>query len=102
MNEYVLIVDFEVQDGTADKVIALVSENARNSVEKEAGCLQFDVMQAADNPNRVLLFEVYENEAALQAHGKTDHIKAFLEKARPMFVKTTMHKGTRKAHPIKK
>ena len=102
MNEYVLIVDFEVQDGTADKVIALVSENARNSVEKEPGCLQFDVMQAADNPNRILLFEVYENEAAFQAHGKTDHIKAFLEKARPMFVKTTMHKGTRKAHPTKK
>jgi len=99
---YTLIVDFEVKEGTADQVLAAVSENARNSVEKEPGCLQFDVMQAQDNPNRIMLFEVYENEAAFQAHGKTAHIQEFLAKARPNFVKTTMHKLTRKAHPRKK
>jgi|SRR3954469_11287097 autoinducer 2-degrading protein len=102
MNEYTLIVDFEVKDGTADQVLALVSENARNSVEKEPGCLQFDVMQAADNPNRLMLFEVYSDEAAFQAHGKTAHIQEFLAKARPLFVKTTMTKLTRKAHPVKR
>lgn len=101
MNEFVLVVDFEVKDGTAEQAIALVSENARNSVENEPGCLQFDVMQAADNPNRILLFEVYKDQAAFEAHGKTEHIKAFLEKARPLFVKTTMHRGARKAHPVK-
>ena len=99
---YTLIVDFEVKEGTADQVLALVSENARNSVEKEPGCIQFDVMQAQDNPHRFMLFEVYENEAAYQAHGKTAHIQEFLAKARPMFVKTTMHKLTRKTHPKKK
>jgi len=99
---YTLIVDFEVKEGTADQVLAAVSENARNSVEKEPGCLQFDVMQAQDNPNRIMLFEVYENEAAFQSHLKTPHLAAFLEKARPMFVKTTMIKGSRAAHPVKK
>jgi autoinducer 2-degrading protein len=99
---YTLIVDFEVKEGTADQVLALVSENARNSVEKEPGCLQFDVMQAQDNPNRIMLFEVYTDEAAFQAHGKSAHIQEFLAKARPMFVKTTMAKLTRKAHPMKK
>ena len=101
MNELVVIVDFEVKDGAADQVIALVSENARNSVEKEPGCLQFDVVQSADNPSRILLFEVYKDQAAFEAHGRTGHIKDFLEKARPLFVKTTMSKGTRKAHPTK-
>ena len=99
---YTLVVDFEVKEGTADQVLALVSENARNSVEKEPGCLQFDVMQAQDNPNRIMLFEVYADEAAFQAHGKSAHIQEFLAKARPMFVKTTMTKLTRKAHPKKK
>jgi quinol monooxygenase YgiN len=98
---YTLIVDFEVKDGTADQVLALVSENARNSVEKEPGCLQFDVMQAQDNPNRIMLFEVYADEAAFQAHGKSAHIQEFLAKARPMFVKTTMTKLTRRTHPTK-
>ncbi len=102
MSNFVVIVDFEVKDGTAEQAIALVSENARNSVEKEAGCLQFDVMQSPDNPNRLMLFEVYENAAAFETHGKTAHIQEFLTKARPLFVKTTMHKLTRRTHPTKR
>jgi autoinducer 2-degrading protein len=98
MDKYVLIVDFEVKPGTVDEVIQLVSENAKNSVEKEPGCYQFDVLRTPDNPNRLFLYEVYENEAAFQAHGKTAHIEAFLAKARPLFVKTTITKLTRKFH----
>jgi quinol monooxygenase YgiN len=96
------MVDFEVKEGTVDQVLALVSENARNSVEKEPGCHQFDVLQVTDSPNRLMLYEVYENEAAFEAHSKSAHFLAFIEKARPMFVKTTITKLTRKAHPIKK
>ena len=70
--------------------------------ETEPGVLQFDVVRTADNPNRLMLYEVYENEAAFQSHLKTSHLAAFLEKARPMFVKTTMIKGTRASHPVKK
>jgi (4S)-4-hydroxy-5-phosphonooxypentane-2,3-dione isomerase len=102
MSEFVMIVDFEVQPGTADEVVKLVSENARQSVETEPGVLQFDVLRVADNPNRLVLYEVYENEAALQSHMKTPHLAAFLEKARPKFVKTTFTKTTRAAHPVKK
>jgi len=98
MDKFVLIVDFEVKPGTSDEVIKYVSENAESSVEKEPGCYQFDVLRVPDNPNRLMLYEVYENEAAFQAHGKTAHIEAFLAKARPLFVKTTMTKLTRKFH----
>ena len=52
MDRFVNIVDFEVQPGKADEVVALVSENARKSVETEPGVLQFDVVRVADNPNR--------------------------------------------------
>ena len=102
MDNYVLIVDFEVQDGKGDVLLPLISENARKSVETEPGCLQFDVMRAPDNPNRFVLFEVYRDEAAYQAHGKTPHLAEFLAQARPMFGKTTMTKLTRKAHPAKR
>jgi quinol monooxygenase YgiN len=102
MDKFVQIVDFEVQPGTADEVVKLVSENARKSVETEPGVFQFDVLRVADNPNRLILYEVYENEAAFQSHMKTPHLAAFLEKARPMFVKTTFTKTSRAAHPVKK
>ena len=102
MSEYIISVDFEIREGTIDQLLPLVSENARNSVENEPGCLQFDVVQDNANPNHLMLFEVYKDEAAFQAHGKMPHVQDFLAKARPMFVKTTMTKLTRRAHPVKK
>ena len=99
---YTLIVDFEAKEGMADQVLALVSENARHAVEGEPGCLQFDVMQAQDNPHHIMLFEVYKDEAAYQEHTKSPRLAEFLAKARPMFAKTTITKLTRKAHPVKR
>lgn len=102
MSEYVISVDFEIKEGMLDQALPLVIENATKSVQDEPGCLQFDVVQANDNPNRLMLFEVYRDEAAFQAHGKMQHVQDFLAKARPMFVSTAMTKLTRKAHPTKK
>jgi quinol monooxygenase YgiN len=102
MDNFVLLVEFEVVDGKGDELLPLVSENARKSVENEPGCLQFDVMRAPDNPNKFVLFEVYQDEAAFQSHSKAQHVADFLAKARPLLGKTTFTKLTRRAHPVKK
>jgi (4S)-4-hydroxy-5-phosphonooxypentane-2,3-dione isomerase len=102
MSNFVLLVDFEVNDGMGDALLPLVSENARKSVENEPGCLQFDVVRAQDNPNRFMLYEVYADETAFQAHTKQQHVADFLAKARPMMGKTTMTRLTRQAHPTKR
>jgi len=102
MGNFVVIVDFEAKEGAAEEVLALVSENARNSVEREPGCLQFDVMQSPDNPDRFVLFEVYQDAAAFEAHGKSAHVQEFLARARPKLGKTTMHKLARRTHPTKR
>lgn len=102
MAEFVLIVDFEVKDGMAEQVLALVSENARKSVETEPGCRQFDVLRVPHEPNHFMLYEVYEDEAAFKAHGETAHFNNFIAKARPMFAKTTRHQLVRATHPIKR
>jgi quinol monooxygenase YgiN len=101
MSEYIISVDFEIREGMLDQVLPLVIQNATNSVQQEPGCLQFDVVQDNANPHHLMLFEVYRDEAAFQAHGKMPYVADFLAKARPMFAKTTMTKLTRKAHPVK-
>jgi len=47
-------------------------ENARNTIQ-EPGNLRFDVLQQADDPNRFVLYEVYRDEAAANAHKQTAH-----------------------------
>ena len=102
MSEYVISVDFEIKDGTLDEVLPLVIANATSSVQQEPGCLQFDVVQDNANPNHLMLFEVYKDEAAFQAHGKMPYVAEFIAKVRPNFVKSVMTKLTRRAHPAKK
>ena len=48
------------------------AENHEGSVG-EPGNLRFDVLQAADDPRRFLLYEAYESDEAAAAHKKTPH-----------------------------
>ena len=59
-----------------DKYLAAIKENGAASV-KEPGCQRFDIMVLASNPNHVFIYEVYDNEAAAQAHRTTDHFKKY-------------------------
>ena len=54
-------------------------EDARSSVNHEPGCLRFDVIQDANDPNRIWLYEVYKDEAAFQAHLQAPHLIKFRE-----------------------
>ena len=53
-------------------------ENARNSVQ-EPGIARFDVLQAADDPTRFVLAEVYRSKEAPAAHRETAHYRAWAE-----------------------
>jgi autoinducer 2-degrading protein len=88
----VIMVDFEVKDGMLDQFLPLMTANARNTVEKEPGCSQFDVLTVDGKPNNLVLYEIYDDEAAYQAHRTMPHVAEFLSKARPMLANQKMTK----------
>jgi quinol monooxygenase YgiN len=45
-------------------------------VMTEPGCLQFEVFQSALDPDKLTLLELWEDEAALEAHGKMNATRA--------------------------
>ena len=53
--------------------LAAMLENARGSVQNEPGCLRFDVLQDGADPNRLHLYEVYRDQAAVEAHRQAPH-----------------------------
>ena len=59
--------------------------HARTSVEREAGCHRFDVHQELRDPTLFFLYEVYTDEAALQAHRDLEHYKSFRADATEQF-----------------
>jgi quinol monooxygenase YgiN len=73
---YINLVELDIEPGQTAKYLEAIKENGAASV-KEPGCREFNVSVLASNPNHVVLYEVYDNEAAVAAHRTTDHFKKY-------------------------
>ena len=63
-----LIVEINIKPGFKEQFMASMLGDARGSNNDEPGCLRFDVLQDNEDENKLHLFEVYEDDAALDAH----------------------------------
>ena len=68
-----LVVEFRIKSAYIDAFDAAIRANARASVEQEAGCKQFDVCRDPDDAALFFLYELYDDEAAIQAHLQSPH-----------------------------
>ena len=79
---HVVCVHVHVKAENREGFIQATLENARGTVE-EPGNLRFDVIQQTDDPNRFLLYEVYRDEAGMNAHKETAHYARWREAVAP-------------------
>ena len=70
-----IFVSIRVKPGFRDQFIEAALDDARGSAGDEPGCYRFDVLQDASDDNLVHLYEVYEDQAALEAHRRMPHYK---------------------------
>lgn len=77
MKGFTIIVDFTVKPGAMAAFRALVDANARASCRDEAGCRRFDVLAPTGENARVVLYEIYDDRAAFDAHLVSPHYAAF-------------------------
>jgi quinol monooxygenase YgiN len=81
MSQTLLVVHVHVQvkpEGV-EAFHAATLENARASVG-EPGVARFDVIQAAEDPTRFVLVEVYRDSGAPAAHKQTAHYQKWRER----------------------
>lgn len=74
---YVIVADFTVDPAEAAAFREVVTKNAGLSVANEPGCRQFDVCVDPARDDRIYLYEVYDDEAAFQAHLASEHFHEF-------------------------
>jgi autoinducer 2-degrading protein len=70
-----LIVEFLIEPAHVDAFAAAIADNARASRETEPGCRQFDVCRDPAEPRRFFLYELYDDEGAIQAHLQSAHFR---------------------------
>jgi quinol monooxygenase YgiN len=76
-----LVVTIECPPGTRDGFLEAVRAQAAASLEQEPGCLRFDVCESVNHPDRFVLYEVYADEAAWEAHPRTEHFARWSDAA---------------------
>ena len=68
-----LIVSLDVHPERLEEFLAAIKENAERTFSDEPGCTYFDVTQDTKNPTHFIFYELYENEAAIDAHRAAPH-----------------------------
>lgn len=74
---FAVVAHFTIHAAQAADFLSLVVENAQSSRRDEPGCRQFDVVSDPARPGDVLLYELYDDAAAFDAHLTTAHFKRF-------------------------
>jgi (4S)-4-hydroxy-5-phosphonooxypentane-2,3-dione isomerase len=80
---FVLVVNIRIKPENVERWLPMAMENAR-AARKEPGCRQFEVLVDPKDKARVMLFEVYDDEKAFEAHQQTPHFKKYLAEAVPL------------------
>jgi autoinducer 2-degrading protein len=76
---FIVLVKVQVKPELLDEFKSAILTNAELSVQRDPGCVRFDVLQQQDDPTRWFFYEVYEQEQAWLDHRKSAHFLAFME-----------------------
>jgi autoinducer 2-degrading protein len=76
---FIVLVRVHVRPEFIDEFRTAILENAARSVERDPGCVRFDVLQQEDDPTQWVFYEVYDHEQAWIQHRSAAHFLAFKE-----------------------
>ena len=74
---FIVLVRVQVRPELLAEFKTAILENAKLSVQRDPGCVRFDVLQQEDDPTRWFFYEVYEREQAWIDHRESAHFLAF-------------------------
>jgi quinol monooxygenase YgiN len=80
---FVLVVNIRIKPDGVESFMRKLGENAA-AARKEPGCRQFDVLVDPKDKTKVMLYEVYDDEKAFEAHQQTAHFKKYVAEAVPL------------------
>lgn len=78
MDAKVLVVKIRVKPEYREQFLEQMWADAIGSEKNEPGCLMFNVVQDGADPNVLHLFEVYRDDAAVEAHKAAPHFQKWL------------------------
>lgn len=85
MGKIAIVATFEADEGSLKDLLTLTKGHAKRCLEREPGCLYFDIMVPREQDNQLVLYEIYKDQAALDSHLTSDHMNQFRKERTPFF-----------------
>jgi quinol monooxygenase YgiN len=92
MPKFALIDTIEVAPGRTEEFVPLLMAHRARCLQDEPGTLQFEVLLPRQDTTKVMLYEVYRDEAAFDTHWDGPSLARLREEATGMMAKVS---GTR-------
>ena len=90
----VLQVNIRIKPENVASFMQKALENAQ-AARKEPGCRQFEVLVSPDDKTSIMLFEVYDDQKAFEAHQASAAFKKYVAEAVPLLASRERHFWTR-------
>lgn len=87
---FAVVVTFSIKPDCLAAFMPLMEQNAATSRSNEPGCNQFDIATDPARANEVFLYELYEDQAAFEAHLGAEHFKTFDAASAPMIAEKSV------------
>jgi (4S)-4-hydroxy-5-phosphonooxypentane-2,3-dione isomerase len=87
MPKLALIATIEVVEGQRDRLLPLLRAHRARSLKDEPGTLQFEVLVPREDDTKLLVYEVYRDDAAFDEHLNAVSIARFRKETDGMFEK---------------
>jgi quinol monooxygenase YgiN len=89
MAKFAIVATFEITRGRMDEFLTLLTAHRDRCLGDEPGTLRFDLLRPRTEENRVLLYEVYADDAAFQVHWNGPHVARMRAETSGMVAKLT-------------
>ena len=86
----VLQVNIRIKPENVDAFMSKVIENGR-AARSEPGCRQFEVLVSPDDKTSIMLYEVYDDQKAFDAHQAGAAFKKYVAEAVPLLASRERH-----------
>ena len=74
----VLLAKYYAKPGKVQTVLEQLRQMGELVQEREPGCILYQVSRSQENPDFLLLYEQYVDQAAVEAHRATPHFQSYI------------------------
>jgi quinol monooxygenase YgiN len=87
-----IVARYKAQPGKGGTVAEVLSKHVA-ATRAEPGCLHFDAFRSTEEGDEFVLFERYDDEAALEAHRSSPHFVEYVQgRIVPLLAERTWHR----------